>query len=256
MITVTIDPDELGKDASAALVVRDEFQFVESRLKTRDAIQMKKSISVVVKNRKIGRWYESLKDYPNVVINVVSSKAVLSEVLNLPNKLSINLPVNDYEIKELGLIEKARENPPRTSLGTIKDVEGWVLSVCVDECWGKNGGTLAHLSEITSFFLLMKKCVEHPALERLIEKQKENWFNSSLGEAYRWLFVAPHDRAFLIYSLQILRNYDRAMREKILDEIAVKSQEVFKPIKKYLDQIPFIRCSDNFKGKSELLNYA
>jgi hypothetical protein len=213
---------------------------------------MEKAINIVVKNRRIGQWYESLKDYPNVTIKPVSPKTVLSETLNLSSRLSINLPINDYEIKELGLIEKARENPPRISLGTIKDVEGWVLSVCIDECWGKNGGTLTHLSEITSFFLLMKKRVEHPALKRLIEKQKENWFNSSLGEAYKWLFVAPHDRAFLLYSWQILKNYDKVMREKILDEITVKNQEVFKPVKKYLDQIPLIKCSNNFKERSGL----
>lgn len=252
MIIVTIDPDGLRKDTHSALIVRDESQFIESRLKIRDAIQMKKDISVVVKNRKIGQWYKSLEDYPNVEIRFISLKMVLSETLNLSSRLSINLPVNDYEIKELGLIKKARENPPRISLGTTKDIEGWVLSVCIDECWGKNGGTLTHLSEITSFFLLMKKRVEHPALKRLLERQKENWFNSPVGEAYKWLFVTPDDRAFLIYAWQILKNYDKTMREKVLDELTVESKEVYEPIKKYLDQIPSLECSDNFKKKSEL----
>lgn len=252
MIKVIIDPDGLGKDIPTALVVRDEVQFVESRLKIRDAIQREEAISVVVKNRKIGRWYESLKDYPNVIINVLSQKTVFSEALNLSNRLSINLPVNDKEIKELGLIEKARENPPRTSLGTIKDIEGWVLSVCIDECWGRTGGTLTHFNEIVSFFLLMKEHVKYPALEKFIEKQKENWFNSPISEAYNWLFVAPNDRSFLIYAWQILKNYDRTIRESILDEITIKSREVFKPIEKYLDKIPFIKCSDNLKEKSEL----
>lgn len=252
MITVTIDPDELAKDTPTALVVRDEFQFVESRLRIRDAIQMKKSISVVVKNRKVGRWYESLKDYPNVIINVLSQKTVLSEALNLSNRLSINLPVNDKEIKELGLIEKARENPPRTGLETTKDIEGWILSVSINECWGKKGGTLTHFSEIASFFLFTKEYVKHPALERLIGKQKETWVNSPIGEVYKWLFIAHDDRSFLIYAWQILKNYDKPMRESILDEITGKSQEVFRPVKKYLDQIPFVKCSDNFKKKSEL----
>ena len=252
MITVTIDPDGLGKDTHTALVVRDEFQFIESRLKIRNAIQMKKDISVVVRNRKIGRWYESLKDYTNVVINFVSSKTVLSEALNLSKRLFINLPVNNYEIKELGLIEKARKNPPRINLRTTKDIECWILSVCIDDCWSKKGGTLTHLSEIASFFLFMKEQVKHPALERLIEKQKENWFNSPVNEAYKWLFVAPNERAFLIYSWQILKNCDKTMRENIIGEITIMSQRVFNPIKKYLDQIPLIQCSDNFKEKSEL----
>lgn len=252
MIIVTIDPDRLGKDTQAALIVRDESQFIESRLKIRDAIQMKKDISVVVKNRKIGQWYESLGDYPDVEIRFVSPKTVLAGTLNLSNRPSINLPINDYEIKELGLIEKARENPPKTNLGTTKDVEDWILSVCVAECWGKKEGTLTHFSKIASFFLLTKEYVKHPALERVIEKQKENWFNSPVGEAYKWLFFTPNDRAFLIYAYQILKNYDRTMRENILDEITVKSQDVFKPIKKYLDKVPFIKCGDDFKKKSEL----
>jgi len=252
MITVTIDPNGLWKDTPTALIVKDESQFIESRLKIRDAIQTKKAINIVVKNRKIGRWYESLKDYPNVIINLVSPKTVLSETLNLSSRLSMNLPVNDNEIKELGLIEKARENPPRTSLETIKDIERWILSVYIDECWSKNGGSLTHLSEMASFFLLMKAHVKHPALDRLIEKQKEDWFNSPISEVYKWLFFTPNDRAFLIYAYQILKNYDRTMRENILDELTVKSKEVYEPIKKYLDQIPSLECSDNFKKKSEL----
>src|SRR4030043_703146 len=105
MIIVTIDPDGLRKDTHSALIVRDASQFIESRLKIRDAIQMKKDISVVVKNRKIGQWYKSLEDYPNVEIRFISPKTVLSETLNLSNRLSINLPINDYEKKELRLIE-------------------------------------------------------------------------------------------------------------------------------------------------------
>jgi len=251
MIIVTIDPDGLRKDTHSALIVRDESQFIESRLKIRDAIQVKKDISVVVKNRKIGQWYKSLEDYPNVEIRFISPKTVLSETLNLSNRLSINLPINDYEIKELRLIEKARENPPRTSLETTKDIEEWALSVSINECWGKKGGTLTHLSEIASFFLLTKEYVKHPALERVIERQKENWFNSPVGEAYKWLFVTPDDRAFLIYAYQILKNYDRTMREKILDEITINGYEVFKPIEKYLDQIPSLKCNDDFKKKLE-----
>ena len=256
MIRVTIDPDGLVTDTLTALVVRDELQFIESRLKIRDAIQMKKAISVNVKNRKIGRWYESLKDYPNVIINVISPQNVLLETLNLSgtSRISTNFPVDDYEIKELGLIDKARESPPRTKLETIKDIEGWILSICVDECWGKKGGTLTHLSEMASFFLLVKEHVNYPALERLIERQKESWFNSPVSDAYKWLFPSPDERSFLIYAWQILKNYDRTIRRNILDEITINSQEVLKPIQKYLDQIPFIKCSDNFKEKSQLSN--
>jgi len=252
MIRVIIDLYGLREEILAPLVVMDESQFIDSRIKIRNAIYLGKDLSVIVKNRKIGRWYESLKDYPNVRINHISPKTVLSGTLNLSSRLSINLPIKDYEIKELGLIEKAKENPPRTDLRTNKDIENWVLSVCIDECWGENGGNLTHLSEIASFFLLMKKCVEHPALERFIEKQKENWFNSPYGKTYKWLFAAPNDRSFLIYAWQIMKDYDKAMKEKILDEITEHDKQIIEPINKYLEQIPFIKCSDNFKGKSEL----
>jgi len=204
MIKIIIDTYGLSEEMPASLIVRNESQFVDSRLKIREALYKKSDLNVIIKNRKIGGWYESLKDYPNVTINFVSPKTVLSETLNLSSRLSINLPINDYEIKELGLIKKVRENPPRTDLRTIKDIESWVLSVCMDECWGENGGNLTHLSEIASFFLLMKKCVEHPALERFIEKQKENWFNSPYGETYKWLFGARYDKYFLIYAWQIM----------------------------------------------------
>ena len=165
MIIVTIDPDGLYKDTPTALFVRNELEFVNSRLKIRDAIRMKKAIKVVVKSRKFGQWYESLKDYSGVKINVVSRTTVLLEELNLSSGLFANFPLNTHEIKELRLIEEARENPPRTSLRTIKDVENWVLSICIDECWSKKGGALTHLSEMASFFLSMEEYVKHPALK-------------------------------------------------------------------------------------------
>jgi hypothetical protein len=253
MITITVDPDGLRKDTRAVLFVRDELEFIESRLRIRDAIQMKKDINVVVKNRKIGRWYESVKNYSDVIINVVSPKKILSEALNIPNEggLFVNFPMNDYQIKELGLIEKARENPPKTSVRTIRDIEGWVLSVSIDECWGKNGGTLTHISEIVSFFLLMKKYVKHHLLERLMERQKENWFISPIGQVYKWIFLSPDDRAFLIYAWQIIKNYEKSMREKVLDEIIGYEREGFEPIKKYLDQMPSIECTNVHEKKIE-----
>jgi hypothetical protein len=252
MIKITLDPYGLSEDDPMALVVRDESQFIESRLKIRDVLHKRKDLNVIIKNRKIGRWYESLKDYPDVKIETVSPSSVLSRALNLAGNLSLNLPINDSEIQELGLIEKAKENSPRTSLGTIKDIESWILSVARGECWSKEGGTLTHLSEIASISLNMREYIKHSALEKLIEKQKENWFNSSVGEAYKWLFVAPNDRAFLIYAWQVLRNYDKPMREKVLDEIIEHEREVLEPIEKYVGQIPSIKCRDDHEKKLAL----
>lgn len=252
MIKIMLDPYGLSKDDPTALVVRDESQFIESRLKIRDILHKRKDLNVIIKDRKIGRWYESLKDYPDVKIETVSPSSVLSQELNLLASLSLNLPVSDQEIKELGLIEKAKKHPPQTRLGTIREIENWVLSVCVGECWGEKGGTLTHLTEIASFFLGEEEYQRHSALERLMDKQKEEWFNSSVGKAYKWLFVDLNNRSFLIYALQILKDYDKVMKEKVLDEITEHDKQVLEPIKKYLELIPSIKCRDNYNKKSQL----
>ena len=252
MIRIRIDPYRLSKDDTIALVVDDESQFIENRLKIRDALHKRKDLNVVIKNRKIEQWYKSLRDYPDVKVEIVSPKSVLSKALNFPTSLSLNLPVNDSEIQELALIQKAKKHQPQTRLATVKDIESWMLSVCVGECWGKKGGTLSHLSEMASFFLQGKELQQHSALEKLNEKQKEQWFNSSVGEAYKWLFTTPDDRSLLIYAWQILKNYDENVREKFLDELTKNNRKVLEPIEKYLEQIPSCECSDDYERKSEL----
>lgn len=251
MIRILIDAYGLNKDEPKALVIRDESQFIESRLKIRDAIHKGRDLNIIIKNKKIRKWYKSLKDYSDVKIEIVTPSSVLSQALKLVDSLSLNLPVNDSEIQELELIKKAEIHQPQTRLATRKDIESWVLSVCINECWSKKGGTLTHLSEVTSFFLLIKEYVKHPALERLIEKQKESWFNAPTSEAYKWLFVAPNDRAFLIYTWQILKDYDIPVRERILDEVTEKDRKVLKPIEEYLGQIPPCECSDDYGRKLE-----
>jgi|GEM_PF-2586164 len=251
MIRIRVDPYGLSKDDPAALVVRDESQFIESRLKIRDALHRRKDLNVIVKNRKIGRWYESLRDYPNIKIEIVSPSSVLSQALNLSASLSLNLPVNDPEIQELGLIEEANKHPPQTRLGTIREIESWILSVCVCECWGQKEGILTHLAEIASFFLRGEKHQRHSALERFMERQKEQWFNSHVGEAYKWLFIDSEDRSFLIYAWHILKNYDTNVKEKILDELTKNDRKVLKPIEEYLGQIPPCECSDDYGKKLE-----
>lgn len=251
MINIKIDPHGLNKDEPNDLVVRNEDQFIKSRLKIKDVLKKGEDLNVIVKNRKIERWYESLREYPDVKIEIISPSSVLSEILNLNAHLSLNLPLNDSEIQELELINKAETERPQTKLAIIKDIEIWVLSVCIDECWGKKGGTLSHLSEMVSFFLTEIEPQTHAALEELKGKQKEQWFNSSVGKAYRWLFRAPKDRSFIIYAWQILKNYDMKMKEKILEELTKHDQNVLKHIDRYLKQIPNCECSDNSEKKLE-----
>jgi len=251
MIRIRVDAYRLCKDDSIALVVEDESQFIENRLKIRDVLHKRKDLNVVIKNRKIGQWYESLRDYPNVTVEIVSPRSVLSKALNLATNLSLNLPLKDPEIQELALIQKAKKHQPQTRLATVKDIQGWILSVCIGECWGKKGGTLSHLSEMASFFLHGEEIPRHSALEKLMERQKEQWFNSSVGEVYKWLFTTPDDRSFLIYAWHILKNYDENVKEKLLDELTKNNRKVLEPIEKYLEQIPSCECSKDYERKSE-----
>jgi len=252
MISIKIDPHRLNKDEPTDLIVKEESQFIESRLKIRDALHKEgKKLNVIIKNKRIRQWYESLRDYPNIKIEIVSPSSVLSQALNLPASLYLNLPINDSEIQELELIKKAETHPPQTRLRTVKDIEGWVLSVCIGKCWSKKGGTLSHISEMVSFFLQEKEPQRHSALEKLIEKQKEQWFNSPFGEIYKWLFMAPNDNSFLIYVWQILKDYDIRVRERILDEIIESNSRDLEAVEKYLEQIPFCECSNDCKRKSE-----
>jgi len=78
------------------------------------------------------------------------------------------------------------------------------------------------------------------------------WIDSSLGDAYRWLLEQPTDNSFLVYSLQILKDYEDSTRQRILSEIA--SKKVAEPTMNYLEQIPSCECSDNIPNKIELSN--
>ena len=175
MISIKIDLYSLSKEEHNYLVVRNESQFIESRIKIRNALHEGKELNVIIKNKKISRWYESLRDYTDIKIEIVTPSTVLSKVLKLPTCLTINLPISDSEIQELGLIKKAEAKPPQTRIATVKDMEGWVLSVCIGECWGEKGGTLSHLIKMASFFLQEKEPHRHSALEKLIENQKEQF---------------------------------------------------------------------------------
>ena len=251
MIKIKVDPYELSNIDSKAFIVKDESQFIESRLKIRDKLYKRKNLIVIIKNRKIGQWYESLKDYQDVNIENISPSSVLSQELNIQTSQTLNLLIDDSEIMELGLIEKAKKYPPQIRLSTVEDMECWILSVCVDESWGKKEGTLSHLSEIASFFLRNEKYQKNHSLEKLMETQKEKWFNSSRGDAYKWLFASTNDRAFLIYVCQILKNYDLSMMEKILDEITGRNRKIIEPIEIYLERIPPCECNNGYKKNVE-----
>jgi len=252
MTSVIIDLYGLRTNQVQDVIVENGSQYIDSRLKIREGIYRGNDLVVVVKNKRIGNWYESLKDYSDSVVKIehISPKSILSEELDLPDSLAISFPLNDNEIIGLNLIEKAKTFPPKSRLVTPRDVENWVLSACVDRCWGEMNPTLTHFSKIVSYFLSGEKEPTSPSgLKELVDKRKGEWVSSSIGDAYSWLFKDPIGSGFLVYVLQALGNYEDSMRQKILAEIV--SRESIQPITKYIDQISPCECSNNIQKKGE-----
>ncbi|PIP49238.1 MAG: hypothetical protein COX14_00335 [Chloroflexi bacterium CG23_combo_of_CG06-09_8_20_14_all_45_10] len=252
MIRVIIDLYGVRANQAHDIVVENEPQYIDSRLKIREAILRDNDLVVVVKNKRIGNWYESLKDYSSSAVKVerISPKSILIEELDLPPSLAMSFPLNDNEIIELNLIGKAKTFPPKSRLATPRDVENWILSACIDRCWGEVNPTLTHFFKIVSYFLSGEKEPTSPSsLKKLVDKRKGEWLNSSVGDAYSWLFKDPIGNGFLVYGLQVLRNYEDPMKQKILAEIA--SRKSIQPITKYIDQISPCECGDKIQKKGE-----
>lgn len=255
MINIVLDLYGLSSDEMRDIVVEDEQQYVDSRLKIREAIYKGNNLAVVVRNTRLANWYESLKDYSDsiVKVGVISPKSVLVEKLGLPDSLTMSFPLDDSQIIGLNLIEKATTFPPRSRLVTQREMENWVLSVCIDSCWSDSSATLSHLSKLVSFFLGESAAlVSQSGLGELVRRRKEDWIDSSLGDAYRWLLEEPDGNSFLVYSLQLLNGYEGPMQQKILAEITSKKRGQL--IGRYVDQIPTCECCDNVPSKIELSN--
>lgn len=254
MIKVAIDPFQLTDDIRYAFPVEDELQYIESRIRVREAMRSGSDLTVVVRNKKFRNWYESLKDYPDQAVQVeyVSPKSILTEGLHLPKTLSLSLPLDDSEIMELRLIETVKECPPAWRVVTPQDLESWILSACVDECWGQTSASLSHFAELLSYFLSGKEEPNSPSsLQRLLEGWKQQWLRSSVGELYGWLFEDPASNGFLTYALQVLRGYPEPTKRRIIDEI-VGGVEVSQAVLTHIDRIPAVECSDKITRKAQL----
>jgi hypothetical protein len=253
VINIVFDFYQLGEGQD--IVVENEQQYIYSRLRIRKAIHQGNDLRIGVKNRRMANWYESLKDYPDTVVRIksLSPKSILTEKLELPGSLSLSFPLDDDAIMQLKLIEKAISFPPKSPLVTQKDVENWILSVCIDKCWADSSASLSHLSKLISFFLSGNAdLASQGSLEALVRRRKSDWINSNVGDAYRWLLEEPVSNSFLVFSLQILKAYEDSMRQIILTELAgVKRVE---PVAGYLDHIAPCECSDKIADKAELSN--
>lgn len=252
MINIVLDFYGLSSGEMQDIVVENEQQYVDSRLKIREASRKGSNLTVVVRNTKIANWYESLKDYSDSIIKVksLSPKSILVEKLDLESSLSMSVPLSDTEIIELNLLERTATSPPKSRLVTPRDVESWILSACIDKCWGEMNPTLTHFSKVISYFLSGEKEPTSPSgLRELIDKRKGGWVSSSIGDAYSWLFKDPINNSFLVYVLQALGGYEDSMKQKILAEIGTR--ESIQPITKYINQISPCQCSDEIQKKGE-----
>jgi hypothetical protein len=252
---VSVVFDFYGLSEAQDIAVENEQQYVDSRVRIGEAIHEESDLTVVVRNRRIANWYESLKDYSDSIVKVrsLSPKSMLAEKLGLPGSLSISLPLADGQIMRLNLLEKSTTFPPKSPLVTQRDVENWILSVCIDGCWSDSSTTVDHLSKLVSFFLSGNAdLASQGGLEELVRKRKNEWIDSGLGNAYRWLLEEPAGNSFLVYSLQVLKGYEDSVRQRILTEIA--GGKSLQPIVNYIDQIPSCECSDKIVNKIELSN--
>jgi hypothetical protein len=253
VIHIVLDFFGLSSTEKQDVVVENEQQYIDSRLKIREAIYNRSDLVIVVRSTRIANWYESFREHPDSTVTVkpLSPKSILVEKLALPGSLAMSFPLSDSEIVELNLTEKVRVAPPRSPLVTQRDIENWILAVCIDRCWSDSSASFTHLSKLVSFFLSGNADLANQStLGELISRRKAEWTNSDLGGAYRWLLDEPVANSFLVYSLQILKDYKDPTKQTILAEIANKKLE---PIIGYIDQIPSCECS-NIPSKAELSN--
>lgn len=255
MINIVIDPYDIYSGGMPDIIVEDEQQYIDSRAKIREAIQRRANLTVVVRDNRLARWYESLKDYSDGVVRVSSTspKSVLAEKLDLSRSLAMSFPLDDSQIMELNLIEKAVTLPPRSPIATQGDVENWVLSVCIDRCWSDSNATMTHLSKLVSFFLSGNAdLASERRLQELVRRRKSKWVDSGLGDVYDWLLEEPVGHSFLVYCLQTMKDYEDSMRQRILAEIARRKS--FALITDKIAQMPFCECSDKIPNKLEFSN--
>lgn len=259
MIRIYIDPYQLRKEGPTAIVVSNVDQYIDSRLKIREAIDQGIDLVVIVRNRKIANWYGSLAECPHSMVTIehILPRTILAGKLHLPKALSMVFPLGDQDIIDRNLIQRAIDFPPQSPLATSGDVEDWLLSACVHPVYTERSGSLDHLSCLMSWMLSEQEHQTLPAgLVKLIQKREEDWMNSELGELYTLILRDSPGNAFLFYACQIMRLYPQHIRKRIVDELARGRNRVAELASKYVSEMPPIECSDSIESKVELSTLA
>jgi len=247
MIKIIIDTFQKIKDSSNAVTVTNEKEYIESRLKIREAYRKGQDIEVLVRNKRFKDWYRSLLENNYATKEEISPKSILAKRLEINTLL---IPFADEEVEELKLIKKAESSPPTYILTSVVDgVKNWILSTSLDRCWGEEGGTFEHIAKLASYFLSVNRNVDTESLLRGIITQKEDkWRGTSLGSTYKWLLEAPEDNAFFLYALQITKNYEESTKRAIIREMRMNIKELDR-IMNYLDRIPLIECDSDSRKR-------
>lgn len=243
MIHIIIDTFKLTQSSKNDILVEDEDKYIKSRLEIRKCSQNNKSLTVIVRNSKMSSWFKSLESYPSVVKEHHSPKRLLER------KIGTTVYLEDKEIMQLDLLAKIKENPPKQSIKKDDDITNWILSSCVNECWGETGGTPSHFSNIVAFYLSQKEPSES-VLKKLANEKKERFkLLNNMRAPYKWLFEDPRDGAFTIYTLKVIENYNKALKDSIIAGLSLKQ---FESIEEYIAKIPSISCGDTFDRMKEL----
>lgn len=246
MIEIIIDIHHKLKEDTSAVIVNNEKEYIESRLKIRETYQKRRDIRIIIKNKKIREWYESLLYHDYATKEEISPKSILAEKLKINTLL---IPFADEEVEALKLIEKAESSPPTHSLTSVDGVKNWVLSLSLDRCWGEEGGTSEHIAKVASYFLSINGKIDTESLLRgLITQKEDKWRGTSLGSVYEWLLEAPENNAFFLYALQITKNYEDSIRKSIMLEIN-KNLEETDAILDYINRMPHIECKHDLKER-------
>jgi len=246
MIKIIMDTFQKIKDSSNAITVNNEKEYMESRLKIREAYRKGQDIEVLVRNKRFKDWYRSLLENNYATKEEISLKSILAKGLEIKTLL---IPFADEEVEELKLIEKAESSPPTHILTSVDEVKNWVLSTSLDRCWGEEGGTFEHIAKIASYFLSVNRKVDTESLFRGLVTQKEDkWRGTSLGSVYKWLLEAPEDNAFFLYVMQVTKNYEEGIKRAVIQEVRKNIKELDR-ITNYLDKMSLIECDSDSEKK-------
>jgi hypothetical protein len=244
MITIVLDPYSKYR-GHIDLSVIDEETYVESRLAINESLSSGVDLIIVVNNPNYEAWYDSLRRIDKTKVNFkeISLRSILSQTLNVDERV---VPFGDSDIAKLGLVEKAISSPPTNAISTVGDITNWVLSASIGRPWGESKTSPRHFSDLcTNFLMSSPTSVSSAILQRLIAEKESDWIEDRYGHLYKWLFSDPSTNSFLVFSLQILKNYDSQMKTRIIENVlGHQLDSELSYVSRCIDELTQINCKE------------